>query len=453
MALFLAAAILLGDGDLKAGFGAADITPEAGASIPGGFRPNPSKGVRDPLYAVACVITDGRTPVALVGIDELFIGKPTVRQARERIEKNTRIPGSNVLVAASHTHSGGPILSCLGNEGDPAYEERVASGIAKAVEDAWASLEACEIGVGVGREDTISFNRRFLMKDGREITHPGKPGTKYHDQIVRPAGPIDPDVGVLAVRTPLSPKAADPGGAVRGVVVNFACHCTVVGGNLFSADYVGYLRRSLKAVYGESIQVVFLNGACGDLTQVDNQSTAREFGPEHAAMMGSKLAAEAVRTINRMAWIRTLTTASATETVPVKIRPEPDASLEKPAFGLGSGPDDVYEAERKKVALEREATPEIACEVQGLRIGPLGIATNGSEYFVDYGLRIKQVSPHRFTWFVELANEYIGYVPTAQAFVGGGYEPRTARSSKLAPDGGQRLLEGAARALGRVAEK
>jgi hypothetical protein len=137
----------------------------------------------------------------------------------------------------------------------------------------------------------------------------------------------------------------------------------------------------------------------------------------------------------------------------VRIRPEPDAVAEKPGFGLGSAPDEVYEAERKLVAAEREKTPVIECEVQGLRVGPLGIATNGAEYFVDYALRVKQASPHQFTWFVELANEYIGYVPTAQAFVGGGYEPRTARSSKLAPEGGQKLLEGACRALHTVAAR
>jgi hypothetical protein len=439
--LFVLALLVQGE-PVRAGFGAADITPEIGASIPGGFRPNPSKGVRDPLYAVACVVTDGTTPVALVGVDSLFIGKHTVKLARERVEKSTKIPGANVLVGASHTHSGGPILSCLGNEGDPAYEERVANQIAKAVEDAWAALQPAEIAVGTGKEDTISFNRRFLMKDGKEITHPGKPGTKFHDQIVRPAGPVDPDVGVLAARK--------PGGAVFGVVVNFTCHCTVVGGNTFSADYPAYLRKHLKAAYGEAAHAVFLNGACGDITQVDNRSTAREFGPEHADLMGHKLAGEAVRTINRSAWLKTLSNAAATETVPVRIRPEPDAAAEKPAFGLGSGPDEVYEVERKLVAAEREKTPVVPCEVQGLRIGPLGIATNGSEYFVEYGLRIKQASPHRFTWFVGYANEYIGYVPTAQAFVGGGYEPRTARSSKLAPDGGQRLVEGALRALDRV---
>jgi len=148
--------------------------------------------------------------------------------------------------------------------------------------------------------------------------------------------------------------------------------------------------------------------------------------------------------------------AAAVETVPLAIRAEPDPERERPAFGLGSDTskdrriDAVYAEERKKVAEERRKTPRLPCEVQGIRIGPLGIATNGAEYFCEHGLRIKQASRHPTTWVVSLANEWVGYVPTAQAFVGGGYEPRTARSSKLAPDVGQRLLETGLKALGRV---
>jgi len=437
--------LLQAPAELQAGFGTVDITPETGASIPGGWKAVPGRGVLDPLLVVACVVTDGTTPVALVGVDGIFIGGTTVKQARERIAKNTKIPAANVLVAASHTHTGGPLLLCHGVEADPSYQDRVANAVAKAVEDAWAARSLLEIGVGLGKEDTISFNRRFLMRDGKEITHPGKPGSPHHREIVRPAGPIDPDVGILAARK--------PDGTILGVVVNFACHGTAVGGDRFSADFIGPLRKHLKASYGESSQVVFLNGACGDITQVDNLSPGNDFGPARAELMGSKLAAEAIRTIGRMTWMKTLATAAATETVPVRIRPEPDVSAEKPAFGLGSGPEDLYAIERKRVAEEREQNPVLKCEVQGLRIGPLGIATNGAEYFVEYGLRIKQASPHKFTWFVELANEYIGYVPTAQAFVAGGYEPRTAQTSKLAEDGGQKLLEGALKALNRVTAK
>jgi neutral ceramidase len=439
MSLILA---LLLAGDLKAGFGSADITPEPGAQMPGGFNKNLSKGVRDPLYAVACVVTDGTTPLALVGIDALFIGKHTVKEARALIRERTNIPESNVLVGASHAHTGGPILDCLGSDEDPAYSARVAKAIAKAVEDAWKSAKPCELAVGTGTEATLAYNRRFLMKDGREITHPGKPGTPHHAEIVQPAGPIDPDLGVLAVRA--------PGGAIAGLVVHFTCHVTVIGGSGYSADYPGFLRKHLKARYGEAVEVVFLQGCCGDITQVDNRSTAREFGPEHADLMGQKLAAEAVRAINRAAWAKEVATAATAETLPLAIRPEPDAVREKPPFGLGSGPDAVFENERRLVAEQRAKSPTLDAEVQGLRIGPLGIATTGAEWFVEHGLKIKAASPHATTWVVGYANDYLGYVPTANAFVAGGYECRTARSSKLSIDAGQSLVEACLRQLNKV---
>jgi hypothetical protein len=230
-----------------------------------------------------------------------------------------------------------------------------------------------------------------------------------------------------------------------------------VGGDQFSADYVAYLRKHLQGHYGENVPVVFLLGACGDITQVDNRSTAREFGPEHANMMGLKLAGEAIRTIDRLTWLGEAPTAATVESMSLPLRPEPDPEAERPAFGLGSDGtkggriDEAYAAERKLVAEERAKTPRISCEVQALRLGPLGIATNGAEYFCEYALRIKKASALPKTWFVSLANEWIGYVPTAQAFVAGGYEPRTARSSKMAIETGQHLAEAALKALGRVA--
>jgi hypothetical protein len=436
---------------LQVGFGVGDITPTVGMEMPGGFFKRKGTGVRDKLLAVACVVSDGERTVALVGIDTLFITRPTVDAARRGILKATKIPGDNVLIGANHTHSGGPIASCLGCDESPAYLDKVVKGITAAVKAGWSTLHAAEIGVGTGTEGGIAFNRRFLMRDGREITHPGKPGTPHNKDIVAPAGPIDPDVGVLVARAPK--------GKVRGVVVNFACHSTVVGGSEFSADYTAYLRKHLQAHYGAGTPVCFLLGPCGDITQVDNQSESADFGPECADMMGQKLASEAIRTVRRISWLKEAPVAAVLEKVPVAIRPDPDPERERPAYGLGSDAikggkiDAVYANERKLVAAERKKNPKLICEVQAIRIGPLGIATNGAEYFCEYGLRIKKASRHPSTWVVSLANEWIGYVPTAQAFVGGGYEPRTARSSKLAIDGGQRLLEGALKALGRVFPK
>jgi hypothetical protein len=435
---------------LQVGFGVGDITPAVGMQMPGGFFKRTGKGVRDKLLASACVVHDGTTPVVLVGIDALFITGPTAERARREVAGATKVPGDNVLIGANHTHTGGPVANCLGGDEDPKYLDTVVAGIVSAVTGAWNSLHAAEIGVGTGHEPAIAFNRRFLMRDGREITHPGKPGTEHHADIVAPAGPTDPDVGVLAARPPGAK------GKVSGVVVNFACHSTVVGGDQFHPDYAGYLRKHLKAHYGENTPVVFLLGPCGDITQVDNLSTATEFGPEHADMMGMKLAGESIRVINRMAWLPEAPTAAAVDTVSLAIRHEPDAEAERPAFGLGSDNtkeqkvNEVYANERKLVAELRRKTPRISGEVQAIRIGPLAVTANGAEYFCEYGLRIKKASRHPTTWVASLANDWIGYVPTAQAFVGGGYEPRTARSSKLAADAGQHLVEGGLKVLAKV---
>src|SRR5262245_60061355 len=435
---------------LQVGFGVEDITPSAGMQMPGSFTKRTGKGVRDKLLAVACVVTDGTKTVALVGLDALFITRGTVEAARRLALKETNIPAEHILIGANHTHSGGPMATCLGCDEDTKYTDKVAKAVAAAVKAGWSSLHASEIGVATGKEDSIAFNRRFLMRDGRENTHPGKPGTAHHKEIVCPAGPTDPDAGVLAVRA--------PGGKVRGLVVNFACHSTVVGGDLFSPDYAGYLRKHLKAHYGATTPVCFLLGPCGDITQVDNLSTSVDFGPEVADMMGQKLASEAVRTIRRMTWHKAAEIGAVVEKVPVAIRPEPDVKRETPPFGLGSdGPKGIYgkrfEEERKHVADLRKKSPVITAEVQGLRIGPLGIATNGAEYFCEYGLRIKKASRHPFTWVSTLSNDYIGYVPTPQAFAGGGYETRTARSSMLVPDAGQRIVEGSLKALNRLLSK
>jgi neutral ceramidase len=434
---------------LQVGFGVADITPEVGGNIPGGFLPLKSTGVRDQLQAVACVVLNKNTPVVLVGVDALFLPRDVSDPARRRILKATKMPGDNVLIGASHTHSGGPLVPVFaGAEADPSYHAKVADGIAGAVTSAWNSLHTAQIGIGTGHEAGVSFNRRFLMRDGREITHPGKPGTPHHADIVAPAGPIDPDVGVLAVRSP------GANGKVVGVVVHFACHNTVIGGTLYSADYVAYIRKHLKAHYGDATPVCFLLGPCGDITQVDNLSTGRDFGAEHADMMGGKLAGEVIRTINRMSWLDDAATGAVTETTPLPMRSDPDPERERPPFGLGSDSSpqvaEIYARERQRVAEERSRTPRVSAEVQALRIGPLGIATNGSEYFCEFGLRIKKASRHATTWVVSLANDYIGYVPTPQAFAAGGYEPRTARSSKLAPEAGQMLVEAALRMLSRV---
>ncbi|HKI19747.1 MAG TPA: hypothetical protein VKA15_17805, partial [Isosphaeraceae bacterium] len=111
----------------------------------------------------------------------------------------------------------------------------------------------------------------------------------------------------------------------------------------------------------------------------------------------------------------------------------------------------VYARERELVEQERARRPVVPCEVQAVRVGDLGIVTNGAEFFCQLGLDIKAASPFARTWVSSLTNQWIGYVATASAYYAGGYEPRTARSAKMAPWAGQTLVEASLKALKAVA--
>ncbi len=126
------------------------------------------------------------------------------------------------------------------------------------------------------------------MRDGRTVTHPGQ----GNPDIVEPAGPTDPEVGVLG--------AWDEKKKFLGCVVNFSCHATTSPGGI-SANYIYYLEKVIQGYYGKDAVVVFLNGASGDVTQVDNRSPYKyPDGERWAQRVGGKVGAEALKVLLTM---------------------------------------------------------------------------------------------------------------------------------------------------------
>lgn len=60
--------------------------------------------------------------------------------------------------------------------------------------------------------------------------------------------------------------------------------------------------------------------------------------------------------------------------------------------------------------------------LQALRIGDVGIAAIPCETFAEIGLEIKEKSPLKPTFTIELANGHYGYLPTPHQHALGGYE-------------------------------
>src|SRR3954453_10597923 len=216
--LTLASALLAGAARLeapppsfKAGFAERDITPDVDMEAPGGYGKSYHRKVHDPCKVRALVFDDGNERVAIVGIDALGIRRDTVLKVRKAIEERTGIPGDAVLIGASHSHSSGPLVWIMPGEydhasplvrrlayeqstcADPGYVARVEQALIDSVSAANDRRVEARAGVGKGEEATVAFNRRFLMRDGRAVTHPGQ----GNPDIVEPAGPVDLEVGVI----------------------------------------------------------------------------------------------------------------------------------------------------------------------------------------------------------------------------------------------------------------
>jgi len=199
--LFLFLASLATAADLRVGAAAVVITPPEGTPLAGYYGYRGSKNVLDDIHSKAIVLELGDTKAALVVCDLISLPRQVVTEARRQIEKATGIPGANVMISATHTHTG-PVLNressldeLVGATSDLGrrYTERLPELIAKSVAEAHKKLTPVRASAVCGKEEGISFNRRFHMKDGTVSWNPAK----RHPDIVKPAGPIDPEVGVI----------------------------------------------------------------------------------------------------------------------------------------------------------------------------------------------------------------------------------------------------------------
>ena len=80
-------------------------------------------------------------------------------------------------------------------------------------------------------------------------------------------------------------------------------------------------------------------------------------------------------------------------------------------------------------------------EVQAIALGDAVIVAYPAEYFVEYGLKTKALSPFPDTFVSELSNGWHGYIPTREAFAHGGYETRLGDASRMVEEAGDLLCE------------
>ena len=431
----------MADKQLRAGAATSNITPPLGLSLNGGMQDRVATHVHDELFARALVLDDGNSKLAIVVCDSCALPQSILNEAKHLAHGHTGITLDQMLVSATHTHTAPTAAPVFQSDPDPAYSQFLAVRIADGIRRAANNLAPAKIGWGVGREPAQVFNRRWKMKEGVKLVDPfGRVDQvrmnppRASAELVEPAGPTDPEVGILSLRTLEDRPLA--------LLANYSLHYVGgVPGGAVSGDYFGAFADRVQQLLGaDRLDAPFVgimsNGTSGNINNV-NFREAGENQPPFAQirLVADALATEAARVAGAIEYHSWVPLAMREARLRLGRRPTPKDEVARAKFILsnakGSELQGVEEIYARETVLLNDYPPYVETIVQALRIGELGIAASPCETFVETGLAIKAGSPLKPTFTIELANDYRGYLPTAEQHALGGYETWRARSSFL----------------------
>jgi hypothetical protein len=447
--------------NLYAGFARQAITPPLGSDTAGYFEPHQAKEIVNDLFADTLVLQEeGGAPVALVDCDVIALSAETVQKIRARIQQLTGIPNRNILISATHTHTGPYTLDIFKGMADQIYLAFLEDQVCLTVQTAFQQLQPVSLHFTRTRVEGISCNRRMVFGDGSVHTHTTEADLP---EMMGSEGPVDQELAVLEFRHLT--------GAPMGLVVNFALHPTNVRGERICSDYPGYLSDQISLHLGDEVLTLFTNGACGNIDSKTPELQTVAYGPQRAMQIAEVLGQTVVHALAQALSIDHTPVRVASEQVAIPLKEVPAEFVER-ASGIlrGNEPESlfftqgtrrpslhkekVYAREALLLAEMRKVSPMVSVEVQVIRLGEIVIVGVPVELFCEYGLEIKACAQQWFKGIIliELANGCFGYVPTLKAFEGGGYETRLARSSQLAPGAGELLCQTAIKILKQVAD-
>lgn len=439
----------------RAGASTSNITPPLGAEIIGGFVPFPSKHVHDELHARCLVLDDGSTIVAFVVCDLLGIHRSVSDEARRLITEQSGIPRENVMISATHTHSAASALGEDRLKPDQVvddYQKFVAKRIADGVARAMNNRRPAQIAYGAIDVPDHLFNRRWYMSPGTIPPNPfgGADLVKMNPpagsrNLLEPAGPIDPTVSIIAVRT--------VEGHLISILSTYSLHYVGgVGPADISADYYGaYCDYLQKLVTGPgtdrpdqpSFVAIMANGTSGDINNINFQTPRPGKRPyEQIQAVAQDLADKIFNHLPQLTYRDHATLMSRYREPEIAWRrptSEQRKWAEETIAAGAKSPSDlsfIYAQRTLKLAAYAETT---TIPLQVLRVGDVCIGTMPCEVFCEIGLEFKRQCPIQPAFMIELAHGYFGYLPTPRHLKLGGYETWLG-TNRLEAEASEKLL-------------
>jgi len=454
---------------LHVGVAEVEITPPKGFPLAGYYHERLATGTRDPLKARAIVFRSGKEQAALVVCDLCGISVDLTTEVRRQASARTNIPERHIVLSATHSHTSPDytrdLFGYLGKSEKErpadAYAAKLIHGVVEAIVKAHRNAEPGVIHAGTVRQETpVSFNRRFLMRDGSVRTWMALD----NPEVLRAAGPIDPDIGIFTVRSV-------KGESNKAVFSNFALHLDTVGGLEWSADYPFFIEQKVRESLGKSVVSIFGTGCGGDINHVDPTRKERN----KTAFIGGSLGEAVCKSLDKLPLVKQPALRVQSTVVPLPLESVTKEEVARAAHLLSASRDGVkvdfldQVKAYKHIVLDnlrhRPAHGETAKLINwGLSRNWAGIGDNlpvevslitlgdevaivclPGEMFVDLGLAIKRSSPFRTTLIVELSNcVETAYIPTRVSYAAGSYE---VTNSLVQPGSGEILVEAAVRLL------
>jgi hypothetical protein len=417
-------------GELKAGAAARLLEASDDMVVGGSIGGVHLKGQEGELRASAVVIEgpDGGR-ACLVACDVVILTRDILDDAARRIAAQTGIPFDHILINATHTHHAPTTATVHGYRREEAFTHQVGDKSVAAAVAAFQRLGPATLRFRLGEESTVGRNSRLLLGDGT-IFWVGP-----RDDAVRPTGPFDPELPVLAF--------ARPDGALEAVLFNHSTHTIgTIQRGVRSPSFYGLAAQALEKERGGTF--VFFEGASGSTHNLD-------VAPPEALVRIKDAVADALdravqHPVGPVAGLRrALTlhvrrfdeTAEDAAVVAYCTKRQPPAGAERT---IG-----IFRDMRKQLAPRQGEA--LSTWVQAIAVGDIAFVGVPGELFTLLGQEIKRRSPYRYTYIFELANDYVGYLPDARAFERGGYQTWTGLHSFTEKGSGETIVRTAVELL------
>jgi hypothetical protein len=422
--------IIIPSNKLLVGFSKKDITPEKSVRMGGyGYRKGKSIGIHDRLYAHAIYFSyndtdDNITEFAMVSLDILGLFNKYVNYYRKIIEEKTGIPRYNILIHCVHNHSApdtvgltdvkGFFTRTLNLDNFKLIGRRIIDAISEAKKNAEPSK------IGADKKDAskrLIVNRREPKKDSRY------------------------KVGVIRID--------DLKGELKGLIINYACHGTVLPSDnrKFSADYIGYINKTIEKLSNKRVFSIYFNGTCGDINPnlMDFNINLDDIdkGVLYDAPTGLKgdfdRAKDIGGSIAKTAW-NLAKEIKTSEVKKVIIKHKEILIPTKNIVGKytlkNTLMDLIFKIKYKLLMLVRKFSNisnynfvkdengdiKIKSEIQVIRINDIVFPTLPGEFLINLGEKVLKESPSENTFVIELANDCAGYFFSIEDYLEGGYE-------------------------------